>query len=208
MSNPLRGISHDADYVASLPSQLPGPVLAVGHSYGGEVISNAAIRAGNVVGLVYMAALAPDEGERLQDIEADSKDSVLSSALTELKYPDGGGTAAEFTIDPEKFHAAFAADLPADRARVMALTQRPVAVLAFSEPSGPPAWRTLPSWAVVATGDRAAGSGVVLSMAERAGAQITQVEGSHVIMVWQPHGVVEVIRAAHPQLARGSPALG
>jgi pimeloyl-ACP methyl ester carboxylesterase len=168
----------------------------VGHSYGGAVISNAAVRAGNVVGLVYVAAFAPDEGERLQDIESDSKDSVLSAALTELKYPDASGTAVEFAIDPEHFHAAFAADLPAHRARVMALTQRPVAALAFSEPSGPPAWRVLPSWAVVATGDRAAGSDVVLRMAQRAEARITEVEGSHVIMTSQPQTVVQVIRSA------------
>jgi hypothetical protein len=83
----------------------------------------------------------------------------------------------------------------------MACTQRPVAALAFSDPSGPPAWRTLPSWAVVATGDRAAGSDVVPSMAQRAGAQITQVEGSHLIMVPQPHVVLMVIRAARASFA-------
>jgi pimeloyl-ACP methyl ester carboxylesterase len=203
VSNPLRGITHDADYVASLLDQVAGPVLAVGHSYGGAVISNAAVRAGNVVGLVYVAAFAPDEGERLQDIEGDSKDSVLSAALTELKYPDGGGTAVEFAIDPEQFHAAFAADLPADRARVMALTQRPVAALAFSEPSGPPAWKTLPSWAVVPTSDKAAGSDVVLRMAQRARAQTTEVAGSHVIMVSQPQAVIQVIQAAHAFLTPG-----
>lgn len=196
VSNPLRGVTYDSAYVASVLSQVAGPVLAVGHSYGGAVISNAAVRAGNVVGLVYVAAFAPDEGERLQDIESDSKDSVLSAALTELKYPDAGGTSVEFAIDPEQFHAAFAADLPAHRARVMALTQRPVAALAFSEPSGPPSWRALPSWAVVATGDRAAGSDVVLRMAQRAGARITEVEGSHVIMTSQPQTVVQVIRSA------------
>jgi hypothetical protein len=126
---------------------------------------------------------------------------VLNTALTELKYPDRDGTAVEFAIDPEAFHSAFAADLPADRARVMALTQRPVAALAFTEPSGPPAWRSLPSWAVVATSDKAAGSDVVLQMARRAGAQITEAEGSHVIMVSKPQVVVEVIQAAHAALA-------
>lgn len=202
VSNPLRGVSHDSEYVASVLSQVAGPVLAVGHSYGGAVISNAAVRAGNVVGLVYVAAFAPDEGERLQDIESDSKDSVLSAALTELKYPDAGGTAVEFAIDPEQFHAAFAADLPPHRARVLSLTQRPVAALAFSEPSGPPSWRTLPSWAVVPTGDRAAGSDVLLRMAQRAGARITEVDGSHVIMTSQPQTVVQVIQEALTSLTR------
>src|SRR3712207_6799180 len=113
VSNPLRGITHDAAYVASALSQIDGPVLAVGHSYGGAVITNAALRAGNVVGLVYVAAFAPDEGEALQDIEADSKDSVLTTVLLQWRYPTGEGdeTEIEFAIDPERFHDAFAADV-------------------------------------------------------------------------------------------------
>ncbi|CAA9431553.1 MAG: Probable signal peptide protein [uncultured Rubrobacteraceae bacterium] len=197
-ANPLRGISIDAAYIASFLGQVPGPVVAVGHSYGGAVISNAATDAENVVGLVYVAAFAPDEGETLGGIEQDSKDSVLNSALTQLQYPtgQGGETAVEFAIDPAQFHDAFAADLPPAQAAVMAATQRPVAELAFSTPNGPPAWKRLPSWAVVPTGDRAAGSDVVRSMAERAGATITEVEGSHVIMISQPQAVADVILTA------------
>jgi pimeloyl-ACP methyl ester carboxylesterase len=201
ISNPLRGISADAAYVASAIQQIPGPVLAVGHSYGGASITNAAPHAGNVVGLVYVAAFAPDEGEALGDIEAGSKDSVLNSALLQLQYPTGQGseTAVEFAIDPVKFHAAFAADLPEEQAAVMAATQRPVAA-AFTEPNGAPGWKNLPSWAVVATGDKAAGSDVVRSMAQRAGAAITEVEGSHVIMISQPQAVTGVIRQAIDRL--------
>jgi pimeloyl-ACP methyl ester carboxylesterase len=92
VANPLRGISIDSAYVASMFEQIPGPVLAVGHSYGGAVITNAATGAKNVVGLVYMAAFAPDEGERLGEVEASSKDSVLNSALVALKYPTGQGS--------------------------------------------------------------------------------------------------------------------
>ena len=194
-ANPLRGVSIDSAYIASFLGQIPGPVVAVGHSYGGAVISNAATNASNVVGLVYVAAFAPEEGETLGGIEQDSKDSVLNTALTQLQYPTGQGeeTAVEFAIDPEKFHEAFAADLPAGETTVMAATQRPVAELAFSEPSGEPAWKKLPSWAVVPSGDKAAGSDVLRSMAERAGAEITEVEGSHVIMVSQPRAVAYVI---------------
>src|SRR3954464_13129130 len=128
-SNPLRGISHDSAYVASFIEQIPGPVLAVGHSYGGAVISNAATDAENVVGLVYVAAFAPDEGERVGEAEAGSKDSVLNSALVPLHYPaaNGGGPEVEFAIDPARFKDAFAADLPAEQAALMAATQRPVA---------------------------------------------------------------------------------
>jgi pimeloyl-ACP methyl ester carboxylesterase len=197
-ANPLRGISSDSDYIAGVLGETPGPVVAVGHSYGGAVITNAASQSSNVVGLVYVAAFAPDEGEVLGEVEAGSKDSVLNSALVPHHYPttDGGAPGVEFAIDPAKFRDAFAADLPAEESALMAATQRPVAETAFSEPTGPPAWKDRPSWAVVATGDRAAGADVVRSMAERAGAKITEVEGSHVIMVSQPQAVADVILEA------------
>ncbi len=196
-ANPLRGIAHDSAYTAAVFAQTEGPVLAVGHSYGGAVITNAATDAKNVVGLVYVAAFAPDEGEALGAVEASSKDSVLNSALVPRTYPTAdGGTATEFYIDPAKARDAFAGDLSERQAALIAATQRPVADAAFSEPNGPPAWKRLPSWTVVATGDRAAGTDVVRSMAERAGATITEVEGSHVIMVSQPQAVTEVILEA------------
>jgi pimeloyl-ACP methyl ester carboxylesterase len=181
--------------------EIPGPGLAVGQSYGGAVITNAASMAKNVVGMVYVAAFAPDEGEQLGAVENGSKDSVLNSALVPHQYATGSGseTAVEFAIDPAKIHEAFASDLPADAALIVGATQRPVAALAFSEPNGRPAWKTLPSWAVVATGDRAAGTDVVRSMAQRAGAKITEVEGSHVIMISQPQVVTEVILSALAQ---------
>jgi len=102
----------------------------------------------------------------------------------------------EFAIDPAKFHDAFAADVPEEEAAVMAATQRPVSAFGFTEPNGTPAWKRLPSWAVVATGDRAAGSDVVRRMAERAGATITEVDASHVVMISQPQAVTGVIRQA------------
>jgi pimeloyl-ACP methyl ester carboxylesterase len=197
-ANPLRGIASDSAYLASVLGQIPGPVLAVGHSYGGALISNAATAAKNVVGLVYVAAFATDKGERLIDAENNSRDSVLTTALVTRRYPTGQGTATgvEYTIDPAKFHTAFAADLPAAQTVLMAATQRPVADLAFTEPSGAPAWKSLPAWTVVATGDKAAGTDVIRSMAKRARATITEVEGSHVIMISQPQVVTDVILTA------------
>ena len=196
--NPLRSVSHDSAYIASALNQIPGPVVAVGHSYGGMVISNAAARAKNVVGLVYVAGFAPDEGESLTDIEGDSRDSVLGSSLIPLQYPtgQGGETAVELVIDPEKYHQAFAADLPMEETVVMAAFQRPCAELAFSEKSGAPAWKSLPAWAVVPTGDKAAGSDVLRAMATRAGAVITEIDGSHAIMISQPQVVTDVILQA------------
>jgi pimeloyl-ACP methyl ester carboxylesterase len=174
-------------------------VLAVGHSYGGAVITNAATKANNVVGLVYVAAFAPEEGESLQEIVGRSRDSALGPAVRETRYPTGQGseTAVELTIDPASFREVFAGDLPAAQAAVMGASQRPFAAAAFAERSGPPAWKRLPAWAVVATADRAAGSDAVRSMAERAGADIVEaVDGSHVPMISQPQVVTDHILKA------------
>jgi pimeloyl-ACP methyl ester carboxylesterase len=207
---PLRGVAADSAYLTSVLKQIPGPVLAVGHSYGGAVISGAAADAGNVVGLVYVSAFMPDEGEHLGEVAGTSRDAVLSAALVPLQYPvgDGGETAVEFAIDPEKFRDAFAADLPAEQTAVMAATQRPIAEAGFSDECGPPAWRTLPSWAVVGSADRAAGTDIVRSMAQRAEATITELEGSHVIMISQPAAVADVILTAARSVGRVAAAAG
>jgi pimeloyl-ACP methyl ester carboxylesterase len=198
-ANPLRGVAADSAYTASLLNQIDGPVLLAGHSYGGAVITNAATNAPNVAGLVFVAAFAPDEGENLGDVEAGSKDSVLNTALVQYQFPagPGGETSVEFAINPAMLREAFAADLPGQQTALMAATQRPIAAAAFSDTSGPPAWRRLPSWSVVATGDKAAGADVVRSMAQRAGADIIEVEGSHVIMISQPQAVTDhILKAA------------
>ena len=202
-ANPLRGVAADSAYTASLLDQIDGPVLLAGHSYGGAVITNAATGAPNVVGLVFVAAFAPDEGERLGEATSDSKDSILNSALVQYHYPAGpdGQTAVEFAINPALLREAFAADLPAETTALMAATQRPVAAAAFTDASGPPAWKRLPSWAVVATRDKAAGADVVRSMARRAGAGIVEVEGSHVIMISQPQAVTDLILTAAQAVA-------
>ena len=205
-ANPLRGVTADSAYTASLLSQIDGPVLLAGHSYGGAGISNAATGAANVVGLVFVAAFAPDEGERLGEVTPESKDSILNTALVQYNYPTGrdGETAVEFGINPALLPEAFAADLPPETTALMAATQRPVAAAAFSDASGPPAWRKLPSWAVVATGDKAAGADLVRSMARRAGADIVEVEGSHVIMISQPQAVTDhIVKAAQAIVGSG-----
>jgi pimeloyl-ACP methyl ester carboxylesterase len=197
--NPLRGVAVDAAYVASVIRQIPGPVLAVGHSYGGAAITNAVPQTDNVVGLVYVAAFAPDEGEKLGDIVAKSTDSILTTALQAYQYPTGGGsseTATELIIDPTRFREVFTADLPQLQSDLLALSQRPIAAAAFGEVNGPAAWKSLPAWAAVGTADRAAGSDVVRAMAERAHADITEIDGSHVIMISQPEAVTAVITKA------------
>ena len=191
--NPLRGIAIDSAYIASVLEQIPGPVLLVGHSYGGAVITNAATNAANVIGLVYVAAFAPDKGEALGAVTPTSKDSVLNTALVPMQYPANGGTATEFSIAPAKVREAFAGDLSDKDIALIGVTQRPISERAFSDVNGSPAWKRLPSWAVVATGDHAVGTDIARSMAERAGATITEVAGSHVIMVSKPQAVTDVI---------------
>jgi len=195
---PLRGLAADSAYVATAISQIPGPVLAVGHSYGGALITNAATTARNVVGLVFISGFAPEEGETLGEVEGTSRDSALAPALVQSQYPTGSGdrTAVELYVNPAAFYEVFARDLSEAQAGVLGASQRPVAAAAFEEKSGVPAWKTLPSWAVVAAGDKAAGADVLLSMATRAGADILQLEGSHVIMISQPRSVTDVILKA------------
>jgi pimeloyl-ACP methyl ester carboxylesterase len=193
----MRGLASDSAYLASLLGQVKGPVVLAAHSYGGAVISNAATGADNVKALVFVNAFATEDGEVLGNVEKGSTDSALNPALQQFTYPTGdGATATELLVDPAKFPAVFGGDLPPEEAAELAATQRPIAASAFSEPAGPPAWKTRPSWAVVATGDKAAGTDVTLSMAKRAKATITEVDGSHLIMVSQPDAVTDVILQA------------
>jgi pimeloyl-ACP methyl ester carboxylesterase len=203
----LRGVKVDSAYLASVVSQIDGPVLLVGHSYAGALIGNGETLAANVVGLVYVCAFAPDADERLGDVAAESNDSVLMTAQLQREYPTGPGgeTSIEVVIDPTRFREVFAADLPPERTAVMAAAQRPVALAAFTDPCGPPAWKMLPSWAIVATADKAAGTDLVRSMARRAGAEIVEVDASHVVMVSQPQVVTDVIvRASEAAVAAGT----
>ena len=152
-----------------------------------------------MVGLVYVAAFAPDEGEALGDILGTSKESILYPALLESQYPTGqdSETAGEVIVDPAKFHEVFTADLPQTQSDVLANSQRPVAEAAFAEKSVHPAWKDLPSWAAIGGADKAIGADLVRSMAQRAGATITEIDGgSHVVMISQPAAVTEVILTA------------
>jgi pimeloyl-ACP methyl ester carboxylesterase len=205
LPNPLRGLIADSHYIATAINQIEGRVLAVGHSYGGAVITNAATKANatnpnHVVGLVYVAAFAPEEGESVADIVGGSRDSILGrpGVLRQADYPSAQGqVAVELTIEPESFQEAVAADLVSEQVAVLSVAQRPIADRANIERSGPPAWESLPTWAVVATADKAAGSDQVRSMAKRAGADIVELEGPHLIMIYKPEEVAaHILKAA------------
>jgi pimeloyl-ACP methyl ester carboxylesterase len=157
VANPLRGIAHDAAYLAGVLGTISGPTLLVGHSYGGAVISGVPAGAGNVLGLVYVAAFAPDEGETALDVLGRFPPTVLGTALRPATTDTGN---QELLIDPAVFHEIFAADLPKNVAARLATVQRPVASATFAERAGPPAWKRLPSCAAVATDDKALGAAV------------------------------------------------
>ena len=205
--NPLRGLSADTAYIASVVSQIDGPVLLGAHSYGGAVITNAASQVDNVVGLFYVSAFIPDEGETIGDLAAQATDSLLGPALRPAQYPTGGAEpGTELYIDPASFHEVFCADLPAEQAAVMAVSQRPGADVGFGEPTHDPAWKTLPSWAVVGTGDNTIGPSGALLMAQRSGAEVTEIDGSHVVMMSQPQAVADVILTALAAVGTGGGA--
>jgi pimeloyl-ACP methyl ester carboxylesterase len=197
VANPLRGLAVDATYVASIAAEIDGPVLMVGHSYGGVVINGASAQVGNVAGLVYVAAFALDEGETPLDLNGRFPDSLLGPALRPATFRDGAGEpGVELYLKTDHFAAVFAADLPEHVTSVAAVSQRPVAAAAFAESSPAAAWKTLPSWYVVATADRAIHPDAQRFMAKRAGAVTIEVDASHAIALSQPAAVAGHIRTA------------
>jgi pimeloyl-ACP methyl ester carboxylesterase len=195
--NPLRGVITDGDSVRTFVSTIEGPVVLVGHSYGGSVITNASVGAPNVKALVFISAYAPDEGESLGAAGAlDGASNDLVEHLLVRPYAgmaDGDGDAY---INPDVFHHQFCADLPADTAAVMAVSQRPITLQCFGTPSGPAGWKTLPSWYMVASSDNAIPPVAERAMAARAGATTVEVESSHVAFISHPDETVELILAA------------
>ncbi|MET9452132.1 alpha/beta fold hydrolase [Streptomyces cinerochromogenes] len=195
--NPLRGLASDAAYVASVAAQIDGPVVLVGHSYGGALITVAGVTE-NVVGLVYVAAYALEEGESLGELQGRFPLSPLVSNLKQWTYPVADADpAVEVTIAEEAFPSVFAADVPAEVTKVLAAAQRPLAAAAFEEKASAAAWQTKPSWALVAGADNAINPEVERFGAKRAGATVVEIEGaSHAVAVSQPKAVADLIREA------------
>ncbi|TDO44643.1 pimeloyl-ACP methyl ester carboxylesterase [Kribbella sp. VKM Ac-2527] len=196
--NPLRGLTADAAYVASAVRQIEGPVLLVGHSYGGAVINAATLGLDNVAGLVHVAAFIPDAGESLASISANFPATPFGDAIRPSLYPLADGTEApEVRLDPAAYPEVFAADLPAEVTRVLAVAQRPIAVAGLEEKLAvEPGWKKLPSWTLVATQDNAIHPEAQRFMAERAGGTIVEVEGSHSVAVSHPDAVADLILKA------------
>jgi pimeloyl-ACP methyl ester carboxylesterase len=190
--NLLRGVASDAAYISSVLDQLDGPVVLVGHSYGGAVITTAGQHE-KVVALVYVAGYAPDEGETLGALQGRFPDSPLAEHLKFAPVP--GGT--DVSVDPDAFPHIFAADVPLETTGFLARSQRPLSASVFEEPSGSPAWKTKPSWGVVAAADTTINPDVERFAYERAGMTVTEVQGaSHAVFISQPAAVAAVIREA------------
>jgi pimeloyl-ACP methyl ester carboxylesterase len=199
-ANPLRGVTADTAYMRAFLATIDGPIVLVGHSYGGMVITNAATGNPNVKALVYVAAFAPDEGDSVSSLGQLGTGGMLGPETLDLRpYPaPAGAPPLEGYIKLNVFRDIFAADLSRKQARTMALSQRPAALSTLGEPSGPPAWKTIPSWYLVPTRDHAIGTDVLLAMAKRIHPRkIVEVKGaSHVVMISRPKITTKLIVTA------------
>ncbi len=191
--NPLRGLAYDASYIESVIDQVEGPVVLVGHSYGGAVITVAG-SSDKVAGLVYVAGVVPDADESVNDLQGRFPSLAMGPLVRPLELADG---SVEISIDPARFPDVFGADLLADDAAFGAISQRSVAATAFDDPVTAAAWREKPSWAVFGTADRPVAPELHRFSYNRAGSKVTEVEGaSHLLMLSQPEIVAGVIREA------------
>jgi pimeloyl-ACP methyl ester carboxylesterase len=194
-ANPIRSVSGDAEFVASIFEAVEGPIVAVGHSYGGTVITNAVRDNENVEALVYVAGYAPDEGENAGELSARFPGGTLGETLWTVPLSDG---STDLYIRQEEYHQQFAEDVPAEQTALMAVGQRPLRDVALNEASGPPAWRSIPSWFVFGELDKNIPVAAHRFMAERAGArEVVEIEGaSHAVGVSHPDEVADVILRA------------
>jgi pimeloyl-ACP methyl ester carboxylesterase len=195
-ANPLRGVKNDADYIASVLKSIEGPIVLVGHSYGGSVITNAANGNKNVKALVYVAAFAPDAGETAGELSGRFPGGTLDRALAPPVALSNGGK--DLYIQQDKFRAQFAADVSEADAKLMAGTQRPLAEAALNEASGAPAWKTTASWFIYGDRDLNIPEAAQSFMAKRAGSKETVVVkgASHVVMVSNAGAVARIIERA------------
>ncbi|MBO9578771.1 MAG: alpha/beta hydrolase, partial [Microbacteriaceae bacterium] len=195
--NPLRGIRNDAATVRAAAAAVDGPVVLVGHSYGGAVITQAAEGLERLVGLVYIAAFGPDAGETVGGIQEAFAPPQLAGAIRPSPYDAVGAVGGpELFVDGTQFHEVFCADLPADEAAVMAVSQRPLAAAATAEPLSFAGWSGTPSWFLVSAEDHAINPEAQRFWAARMGAVTEEIVGSHVAFIAQPAAVADFIARA------------
>ncbi|MGW2779349.1 alpha/beta fold hydrolase [Streptomyces olivaceoviridis] len=194
---PNRSLIGDAAYVADIVRQIPGPVVLVGHSYGGAVITVAGTE-DNVSALVYLAGYALEEGESLGELQGRFPDSDLAGALVYTPFPVEGSDqpGTDVSVQPGKFPAIFAADVDPRLASALAVSQRPLAAQAFTEAAPAAAWKTKPSWGLVASADHTINPDVERYGYRRAGMTTVEVDSSHLVMLAHPERVVRLIEDA------------
>ncbi|GAB2997073.1 alpha/beta hydrolase [Streptomyces pseudoechinosporeus] len=201
---PLRGLASDAAYVRSVLDSIEGPVVLVGHSYGGSVISRAAVGAASVKALVYVAAFVPDVGESAASLAAKYPGSSLGDTTVTQKYPlPGGGQGDELVIRQDLFPQQFAAGVPRVTAETMAVGQRPITVAALEERATAAAWKKLPAWYLIATEDRNIPPAAQRWMAARAKARTVAARVPHAAAVSDPRAVTELILGAARSVRSG-----
>jgi pimeloyl-ACP methyl ester carboxylesterase len=206
-ANPLRGLQNDADYVNTVLNSIKGPIVLVGHSYGGMVISNAVQDNSNVQAMVFVDAFAPDAGESAFTLSTLYPGSTLGPVLSPVALPDG---TADLYIQQDKVATQFAQDIPEADAQWMAATQRPVTDAALNEASGEPAWKSIPSWFIYGEHDLIIPPALIAYMAHRADSLNTVVikGASHVAMISHPDEVANMIEDAAIEVAAGFEAAG
>ena len=194
---PNRSLISDAAYIASFVRQIPGPVVLVGHSYGGAVITVAGVE-DNVKALVYLAGYALEQGESLGELQGRFPDSDLAQALVHTPFPIEGSTehGTDVSVDIAKFPAVFAADVEPELTAVLAVPQRPLAAQAFADAAPAAAWKSKPSWGLVSTADHAVNPDVERFGYQRAGMTVIEVDSSHLVMLAHPKQVAGLIREA------------
>jgi pimeloyl-ACP methyl ester carboxylesterase len=195
----LLSVSWGSAVIASFLQTITGPVVLVGHSYGGAVITNAALGSSQVKALVYVDAFIPDQGQTLTSLTAAGSCfavSDISTVLNFVPFPGAPAGVVDSYVKQDVFPGCFANGLPARKAAMLAATQRPLATNAFGDPSGVPAWKTLPSWTVIGTEDHAITRASQLAMAQHANAHITQIKAPHLSMIAKPANVTQVIEQA------------
>lgn len=199
---PNRSLLGDSAYIRSVVEQIEGPVLLVGHSYGGAVITVAGA-AENVIGLVYLSGYALDEGESLGQLQGGFPDSDLAANLVYTPFPvEGGEAGTDVSVKVESFPAVFARGIDPSEAALLAVAQRPLAALAFGEPAPVAAWKTKPGWGVVSSADHTINPDVERFGYQRAGLRsVVELDAPHLVMRSHPVEVVKVITDAIDELA-------
>ncbi|MET0955813.1 MAG: alpha/beta hydrolase [Cryobacterium sp.] len=203
-ANPLRDLHADAEYLRSILASIDGPMVIVGHSYGGSVLSEAADGVTDVRALVYIASFLLEPGESTAELAGKYPGGELGPALNPVPFATGGVSGTDLYIQQDKFQAVFAADVPSPTTALMAATQRPITASALDDSAERAAWTSVPSWTLITTQDLNIPAESMRFMARRANSTTVEIDASHAVAVSHPQDVADLIREAARETARES----